>query len=157
MSHGQLIGIIEQLAEPVLTDLGFTLVDALFVHETGRWILRIKIDHRDAHGPTSHVTLGDCTAVSRALSAVLDVEAQIPMAYTLEVSSPGLDRRLRHAADFARFAGSLAEIRTKQPLEGGRVFHGVLGPLDDDTIIVTVDNTVRRIPIAQIERAKLKY
>lgn len=157
MDRTQLIEKIEQYSVPVLRDLGFILVDTLMVHEVGRWVLRLKIDHQDAHGPESHVSLDDCTRVSRSLSAVLEVEAQIPMAYTLEVSSPGLDRRLRSPADFERFAGSQAEVRTKHPLEGSRVFHGTLGHMEHDEVIITVDQRPRHIPWALIEKAKLRY
>ncbi len=157
MERGEIVGIIEQLADPVLADLGFVLVDAHLAHEAGRWVLRLKIDHLDARGPTSHVTVEDCTRVSRALSAVLDVEAQIPMSYTLEVSSPGLDRRLRREADFQRFVGSAAEIRTKIPINGCRAFHGVLGPVSNAAVEITVDQMQHEIPIECIEKAKLKY
>ncbi len=157
MARGELLGKIEQLAEPVVVDLGFNLVDAIMVHEAGRWVLRLKIERQDAQGPVSTVTIEDCTRVSRALAAVLDVEAAIPMAYTLEVSSPGVDRRLRTPADFARFAGSLVEVRTVRPIEGRRTFPGRLQAMINDEVIVIVDTVEHRIPFPQIERAKIKY
>src|SRR6476659_9969093 len=97
-----------QLSEPVVAGQGYELVDLEFKNEpqVGGWVLRVFIDKPDG------VSLDDCAAVSRELSAVLDVEDAIPIAYSLEVSSPGLNRPLKKAADFERFVGKKAKIRT---------------------------------------------
>src|SRR5262245_29442329 len=117
--HNRLISIVE----PVLAGAGLELVDLRFVLEQGGWVLRVQIDRpiaeiTDLHEvPSERVALSDCEDMSRELSAVLDVEDPIPQAYSLEVSSPGIDRPLRTAAHFAHFTGSEAKIQLAVPLQ----------------------------------------
>src|SRR3989440_5969096 len=96
-------------------------------------VLRVQID-RPGSGATAEesVSVEDCARVSRDLSAVLDVEDVVPTAYTLEVSSPGLDRPLRHAADYGRFAGRRAKLVMRQPVDGQMFFKGRLGGIEKD-------------------------
>ena len=103
---------LQSLVEPVVTGQGYELVDVEFKNELGAWILRVYIDkpHREDR-LEGGVGLDDCAQVSRELSAVLDVEDPIPQAYSLEVSSPGIDRPLRTAAHFQHFTGSEAKIQ----------------------------------------------
>ncbi len=108
---------IRNLLDPILDSLGLTLWDMEFQKHGPKWLLRIYID-REASG----VTLNDCEAVSRDLGALLDVEDIIPHAYTLEVSSPGLDRTLSKPEHFIRFSGNTVKIKTFQPLNGQKVF-----------------------------------
>jgi ribosome maturation factor RimP len=153
------------IVEPVLQANGYELVDLRFVLEQGGWVLRVCADlPLDPHVPASEipgdrVDLEDCENLSRELSAVLDVEDPIPQAYSLEVSSPGIDRPLRTAPHFAYFAGSEAKIQLAVPLhtETGerRNFRGTLRGVVDDKVTIEVDGTTFELPIADIDHAKL--
>jgi ribosome maturation factor RimP len=103
---------VRQLLDPILESMGLSLWDLEFHKQGPRWLLRIFIDRE-----SGDVTLGDCETVSRDLSAALDVEDIISHAYTLEVSSPGLDRTLSKPAHFVRFTGSTIRIKTYRPIE----------------------------------------
>jgi len=111
----------------------------------------VQIDGRD-YQP---VDLSACEQMSRELSAVLDVEDPIPQAYSLEVSSPGIDRPLRTAAHFQHFTGSEAKIALAVPQENRRNFKGVLRGVDDDRVVIDVDGQTFKLPIADIDSAKL--
>lgn len=142
---------IRTLASPVAEGFGLELVDVSFTTEHGRRILRIFIDRPGG------VTVDDCERVSRELGTVLDVEDPIPQSYTLEISSPGLDRPLKTEADFARFKGRRARIKTRQPLDGRRNFKAVIDAAAAGTVEVTdFDGRKFTIEISNIERAKLE-
>ena len=113
---------IRQLLDPILKSLGLDLWDLEFQKSGPKWLLRVYIDREIGGG----VTLGDCETVSRDLSTALDVEDFIQHAYTLEVSSPGLDRALTKPEHFERFSGSLVKIKTYQPINKEKVFKGKL-------------------------------
>jgi ribosome maturation factor RimP len=99
----------------------------------------------------------DCATLSRALSAVLDVEDPIASAYTLEVSSPGIDRPLTREKDYVRWAGHVARVETTQPIEGRRRFKGTLLGLENGTVRIRLeDGTEADVPLSQISRAKLE-
>ncbi len=119
----------------------------------GRPTLQVMAERRDRRP----MTVEDCARISRALSAVLDVEDPVPGAYDLEVSSPGLDRPLVRAEDYTRFAGFEAKVNTRAPIDGRRRFRGRVLGLDDDGTMVrlaTADGEVA-IAIDEIEAAKL--
>jgi ribosome maturation factor RimP len=127
-------------------------------------VLRVQID-RPGGGRTAEesVSVEDCARVSRDLSAVLDVEDVLPVAYTLEVSSPGLDRPLRHAADYGRFAGRRAKLVMREAVDGQMFFKGRLDGIEtgndhgrDVVIIVSDDGRSHRVPIGVITRANLE-
>ena len=107
------------------------------------------------------VGIADCQRVSHDLSALLDVEegdlelAALGQAYTLEVSSPGLDRPLRHGGDYRRFKGRLAKIVTTEPIDGQSAFAGRLAGLDGATVLLEQGRKVHRVPIEKIKRARL--
>ena len=139
------------LIAPVLGDLGFALVR---VRLTGRQRRTLQVMAERADGEP--VTVGDCARISRALSPVLDVADPIDGGYTLEVSSTGVDRPLVTRADFERFAGQPAELRTAEPIDGRRRFRGRLGGLDGDAIVVTLEgDDPMRIPLGAIAEARL--
>jgi len=157
------------IVEPVCTSAGYELVDLRFVLEQGGWVLRVCIDlplddtaDRTAV-PTDRVDLQDCEEMSRELSAVLDVEDPIPQAYSLEVSSPGIDRPLRTAAHFAYFAGSEVKIQLAHgvPADNTDVprknFRGVLAGVDEsgEHLRIDVDGKRWELPIADVDHAKL--
>jgi len=146
---------LQSLAEPVVTGQGYELVDLEFKNELGSWILRVFIDNPKAEGG---VGLEDCAQVSRELSAVLDVDDVIPMHYSLEVSSPGLNRPLRKESDFARFVGKKAKIRTSRPVgESRRNFSGTLVEVVGGKVKIDVGDQVCEVPIDAVEKANLVY
>ena len=113
------------------TASGLEIFDVRFRREAGGMVLRVQID-RPGPAITAEecVSVDDCARVSRELSAALDVEDVIPTAYTLEVSSPGLDRPLRHADDYRRFAGRRAKLVMREAVDGQTFFKGRLGGVD---------------------------
>ena len=142
---------IRELLDPILVSRGLFLWDMEFRKEGPKWLLRIYIDRE------SGVTLEDCETVSRDLSAVLDVEDFISHAYTLEVSSPGLDRTLSTPEHFKRFIGSRARIKTFLPVNGEKVFHGELAGIEGNIIKVRLEgDTVMEIPLGDISKASLE-
>ncbi len=142
---------IERLVGPILGSLGLSLWDLEYRKQGPRWLLRVFID-RGEEG----VSLDDCERVSRDLAAALDVEDLIPHAYTLEVSSPGLDRSLTRPEHYARFTGKLAKIKTFRPLEGQKVFRGrIAGAVDDKVTLDLEEGGSRVIPLAEIASASL--
>ncbi len=170
MNTADIVSKVEVVITPVLTELGFEVVELVMLRDEGRWVLRLRIDAPPGihpplplgrglgEGDAHHgVTIADCAKVARELGGVLDVEAQIPVAYSLEVSSPGLDRPLRTALDFARFAGSEVEIRTLEPIEERRNFRGRLDGVEDNIVRMTVDGQPFAIPMTIIEKAKKKF
>lgn len=140
---------LARLLEPAIERLGYELCD-LEVKLGGRdGVVRLFIDSPDG------ITLEDCEAVSRQVSALLDVEDPLPGHYTLEVSSPGLDRRLKKTEHFQRFLGEDVRIKLRLPLEGRRNFRGELHAADNDNVEVVVDGQVHSLPIESIESARL--
>ena len=133
------------LLEGPIEALGYELVELEFPPR----LLRVYIDREGG------VTVDDCEAVSRQVSAVLDVEDPIPGAYTLEVSSPGLDRPLRKAADFARFAGEQAKIELELPIDGRRRFAGTLKGCEAGEVNIEVDGVLHKLPLGGIGKARL--
>ncbi len=146
---------LQLLVEPVVTGQGYELVDLEFKNELGSWILRVFIDNPHAEGG---VGLEDCAQVSRELSAVLDVEDAITGHYSLEVSSPGLNRPLKKEADFARFVGKKAKIRTRHPVgESRRNFSGTLVAVAAGKVKIDVGDQVCEVPVEDVEKANLVY
>lgn len=130
--------------------LGFELVDVELMGGRQHQTLRVYID--SSHG----VTVDDCAEVSRQLSAILDVEDPFSSSYTLEVSSPGLDRPLVTPADFRRFQGATIKVKLFSGIEGGRRnFTGRLLDTTPEGIVVEVDNERFQLPFDAIERARL--
>lgn len=149
---------IRAAAERVATSSGLELFDVQFRRESSGWVLRVILDRPDEpeSGSVEGVTLGDCQRVSQDLSAILDVEDVIDRKYTLEVTSPGLDRPLRHEADYRRFAGRLAKIVVARPVEGQSHFAGRLKGVEDGAVLVEVGkDKVKRIPLDLITRGRL--
>src|SRR5262249_29948621 len=156
---------LTSVAAPVCHAAGFDLVELRFVLEQAGWVLRVCVDLPLEAGvalqevPSDRVDLEDCENLSRELSAVLDVNDPIPQAYSLEVSSPGIDRPLRTAAHFTHFTGSEAKIQLDGPLhtETGerRTFGGFLRGVTDERVKIDVDGQSFELPIADIDHAKL--
>lgn len=148
---------IEGLIEPALTAMGYDLVRVAVQGGESRKTLQIMAERRDGEG----MSVDDCADISRAVSAVLDVEDPIAGAYTLEVSSPGIDRPLVKRGDFERFAGFEARIETVQPVAGRKRFRGRLMGVTGDEVRLrepakaagAADETL--VPLTAIVRAKL--
>jgi ribosome maturation factor RimP len=149
---------VRAAAARVAAGYGLELYDVQFRREGSGMVLRVQIDRP---GPAStaeeSVSVDDCARVSRDLGAILDVEDIVPTAYTLEVSSPGLDRPLRDAGDYRRFAGRQAKIVMSEPVDGQRYFKGRIGGLEgSDVVIDGEDGRRHRVPLRIITRANLE-
>lgn len=156
MDTVKLLQQVEEKVQPVLENLGLQLAEREFIFQNGRWILRLYIDRGEGcEGGT--VTLADCETASRALEGVLDVENFIPHRYSLEVSSPGLERPLRYARDFERFAGERVEVTTARHLEGRSHFTGTLIGVRDRQIILKEPEREWKIPFEDLKKAKVKF
>ena len=141
------------LARPALAAAGLALVDVEFVRTDGAWVLRFFIDMQNDNG----VTIDTCTAASRLLDPLLDAAEAIPGPYRLEVSSPGIDRRVRWPEDFARFAGEQLRIQLRAPLEGRRRLEGTLrGIAEDEVLLEDADERTWHVPLHTIARATLR-
>ena len=141
---------IEEIIEPAVQDLGFEIVR---VQLSGKHNPRLQIMAEPIVGDI--MTVDHCATISRAVSAILDVDDPIEGAYTLEVSSPGLDRPLVKLRDFERFAGFDARIETFEAVGGRKRFRGCLSSVEGETIIIEVDGTDMSIPYPLVRRAKL--
>jgi ribosome maturation factor RimP len=143
---------IEALVRPTVEGLGYLLVR---VQVSGRQRLRVQIMAERADDQPMMVD--DCAHLSRALSAVLDVEDPIRTAYTLEISSPGIDRPLVRLADFDRFIGKEAQVELVRPIDGRRRFRGRLAGTRGERVVLALDSTDEKLEVAHadIQRAKL--
>lgn len=141
---------IERMITPTVEGLGFAIVR---VQVTGKRTPHVQVMAEPREGGT--MTVDDCAEISRAISAVLDVDDPIAGAYTLEVSSPGIDRPLTRLEDFRRFAGLEAQIEADRPVDGRRRFRGRLAGVAGDAVEIEVDGQPMRLPHADIRRAKL--
>ena len=149
---------IRATAERVVGAHGLEVVDVHLTRESVGWVVRVTIDRPGPAGtPEESVGIGDCSLVSRELSTILDVEDPLDRAYTLEVTSPGLDRALRHEADYRRFAGRLAKLVLEQPVDGQTFFNGRIQGVEGGEVVILVGKKERahRIPIDGIKRANL--
>lgn len=124
----------EKLIEPIVTELGFELVDVEFVKEVGMWYLRAYIDKPGG------ITVDDCEAVSRRFSDILDEKDYIEESYIFEVSSPGLGRPLKKEKDFKRSMGEEVEIRTYRNVGKQKEFTGILTGYDKDTVTISYED-----------------
>ena len=149
---------VRALAARVAATHGLDLFDVQFRREAGGMVLRVQIDRPGASATAEDsVSVEDCAVVSRDLSAVLDVEDVVAAAYTLEVSSPGLDRPLRGADDYRRFAGRRAKLVMREAVDGQTYFKGRLGGVEGGEVVIEgEDHRRHRVPIAIITRANLE-
>jgi len=141
---------LRQTLATVVEAMGYELVGVEFHARPDNALLRVYLDSE--HG----ISLEDCQRVSHQLGGLLDVEDLIAGRYTLEVSSPGLDRPLFEARHFARFAGSEVRIQLRELLDGRRKLVGrLLGMCDDNVVIVDSEGQEWRVPLERIEKARL--
>jgi len=140
---------IQVLIEPAVTALGYELVGAEYLSQGRHSLLRIYIDSEDG------ITLEDCERVSHQVSGILDVEDAIQGHYSLEVSSPGLDRPLFTLDHFKRFIGKQAKIKLAAPIDGRRKFNGVIRAVGDNQVVLEMDAEEFELPFNAIEKANL--
>ena len=135
--------------EPLVAEAGYELIEVEFGRHGASGLLRVFIDRPEG------ITVDDCAAVSRVISALLDERDFIESHYTLEVSSPGIARPIRREKDFERFAGEPIRLTTVTPIEGRKRFKGVLCGIDDGLVGVEVDGTEYRIHVENVKQANL--
>lgn len=142
---------LSHMLQPAIEVLDLELWGVEYLTKGRSALLRVYIDSEEG------VTIDDCEKVSRQISAILDVEDPIAGEYTLEVSSPGLDRPLFTAEQYAAYVGEVINVRLNSPIDGRRKFKGVLNSADPKTIVMTVDNQPVEILFSQIEKANVAY
>lgn len=142
---------IENLVTPVCESMGYDVVRITVGGSEHRKVLQIMIERRDARP----MTVDDCASVSRALSPVLDEHDPIEGNYSLEVSSPGIDRPLVKLADFDRFKGYEAKVESSVPVGGRKRFTGRLQGVDGDNVVILFDGEPVSVPFVHVAKAKL--
>ncbi len=145
-----------ELFEPVVNGMGFDLIEIEHFPNPKHGVLRLFIDKPvGAEGETVGVVIEDCSAVSRQISALIDVEDPINGKFNLEVSSPGLDRPLRRLQDFQRFTGAIVKLKTVMPMDGQRNFKGRLLTATEDSVIIETDEEEISLPMSAIDKARI--
>jgi len=157
-----------EIAEPVVAGAGYELVDLQYRREQRGWVVRVFIDHPIGHpiGHPTGITFEDCEAVSRQLSPALDVQDPLPHAYTLEVSSPGIDRPLRTVEHFRQAVGKEAKVvlsRGADEYEGRRNYKGIVKAVDEheergqqvESVAIEIDGQTYRLRVGDIASASL--
>lgn len=144
---------IRGVAHRVTSGRGFELADVELKRQRGGYFVRLYVDKEGGIG------LDDLRSVSEEVSAILDVEDPVPASYTLEVSSPGLDRPLKTEADYRRFLGRLARVSSYEPVDGRRHWTGRLRSFEDGVVAIALEKeggTLCRIPFAKIAHGRLE-
>ncbi len=140
---------LNQLVASVVEPMGYELFGIEYLSGNDSGLLRVYIDK------DSGIILDDCVAVSRQLSAMLDVEDPLQNAYQLEVSSPGIDRPLFVKEHFERFAGNKVRIKLRTKLQGRKNFEGILKGVQDAGVMLEIDGEMECLPLDQIDKARL--
>lgn len=152
---------IRSIADRIARSYGVEIFDVQLRREPIGWVLRVILDRRLATASCENearetINLADCKRVSEDLSAVLDVDVSFDFTYTLEVSSPGLDRPLRHLDDCRRFVGRLATIITTEAVDGQRYLAGRITGVEREQVVIATDKQrIHRIPWPLVTRARL--
>ncbi|MFO0658847.1 MAG: ribosome maturation factor RimP [Polyangiaceae bacterium] len=146
------------MIEPVLRAHGVEAVEITLNREQGGWVLRVTIEVPGRTEPGAGVTLDMCADVSRDISRTLDVADMIEHAYNLEVTSPGVERPLRTAAEFARFAGQPAKVMFSKALpDGQKVIRGLIEKVDGDRVTLVSDGKAIEFVVADVKQANLVF
>ena len=140
---------LNNLVNSVVTGLGFQVWGYEYRPHSESALLRIFIENEGG------VSIDHCTQVSRQIGAALDVDDIIPVAYILEVSSPGIDRVLFTPEQYKNYIGEAVKVRTRSPIEGRRNFKGTIESVGENEVNVTVDNDTFVIPFNVVDRARL--
>jgi len=145
----QVVKLVEQIALPIVQEADLELVDVEFLKEGGRWYLRIFIDKPEG------ISHEDCRFVSERIDRLLDEKVPISHSYTLEVSSPGIDRPIKKVEDYTRFRGRNIVIATFAPINGRKKFSGRLAGTRMGDVVIDMDGAELFIPLEQIASARL--
>ncbi len=140
---------LQALLAPVVEALGYECWGVEFISQGRHSVLRVYIDRPEG------ILIDDCEAVSRQVSGILDVEDPISGEYTLEVSSPGMDRPLFTLEQFAKHAGEQVKIRLRSPYEGRRNYQGILRGVEEQDVVVLVDDHEYLLPIDSIDKVNI--
>ncbi|MBU3947971.1 MAG: ribosome maturation factor RimP [Proteobacteria bacterium] len=149
MIRDEIIAKVKEFAETICESIGIELIHVEYQRETGGSVVRLYVDKQGG------VTLNDCTLVSRQLIDMLDINLNTDIPYSLEVSSPGVNRPLGKPEDFEKFKGNTAKIRTSVPLEGQKNFKGVLLGFNDGFVGLNINDKMVAIPYKEITKARL--
>lgn len=150
MVEKETVDRVRAIVDPILSEEGMELVDLEYRRESRGWVLRLYLDKEGG------VTLDDCSRVSQEVGRILDVEDFIQTPYTLEVSSPGLSRRLKTEKDFMKYRGRLIKVRTFDSIENRRQFKGRLLGISEDKLEIEGDGGIFQIPLSKVARANLE-
>ena len=146
---------VREIIQPTADELGYYLWNVEYVKEGADFVLRVTIDRFDAE---EGITIDDCEAMSRAIDPILDLHDPIPDQYLLEVSSPGIERELTRDDHFDLCVGEKVEVRLFAPVDGSRVWVGILGERDEEgNIPVETAGTVRTFPRAAISKVRTVF
>jgi ribosome maturation factor RimP len=140
---------LTEMLTPCVEDLGYELVGIEYIRAGKHSTLRVYIDQE------AGILVDDCAAVSRQISAIMDVEDPISNEYTLEVSSPGLERPLFSAAHYQAFIGSEVRLQLRMPIQNRRKWKGVIASVDGEIISVNVNGTEERFALSNIQKANI--
>ncbi|MDZ7790690.1 MAG: ribosome maturation factor RimP [Xanthomonadales bacterium] len=141
---------LQALLAPLVEDLGYEFVGIEYQSNPKNRVIRLYIDR-----PEVGIGIEDCERVSREVSALLDVEDPVSGQYTLEVSSPGIERPLFTGAHFERFVGEVAKVMLAIPMDGRRKFKGLIVGADEEQVVLEVDGERYTLTVADIQRANL--
>ena len=146
------------VVEPVLRAHRVEGVELVWKTDRGGWVLELTVERPDTRMPGAGITLDVCTDISRDLSAALDVADLIPQRYRLEVGSPGVERALYSPRDYTRFAGQLARLKLREPLDGQHVLRGTLQGLDDSQrVVIDTERGIVALEHDAIESGRLVF
>ena len=140
---------LTEMFTPSVEDLGYELVGIEYIRAGQHSTLRVYIDQE------SGILVDDCAAVSRQISALMDVEDPITNEYTLEVSSPGLERPLFNAQQYVAFIGEEVKVQLRMPIQNRRKWKGIIDSVEGEIICVNVDGTLERFALSNIQKANI--
>lgn len=146
----KIVGIVTELARPIVEQLGCELWDVEYVSEGGQWYLRIYIDKEDG------ISINDCENVSRAMDPILDEKDPIASSYIFEVSSAGLERTLKLPAHFQRFLGENVEVKLYKPLDGSKLYSGTLSAYENGGVTIEIGGAPMTFTKEQIASVRLR-
>lgn len=144
-----LVRRLTELAAPVVEDFGCELVELQFRREAPGWVLRLVIDNENGVG------IDDCARISREVAHLLEVEDLIEHAYSLEVSSPGLDRPLKSEKDFVRCKGKKAKVVVREPIDGQNQCIGLIEDVTRESVTLRTGHGTIEIPFTRMKKARL--
>ncbi len=142
---------VVDLVEPVLDEMGFELVDVEYVSNYGKWVLRLYIDKE------AGVTIDDCVTVSREIGDLIDIKEVVTHKYTLEVSSPGIDRPLKKEKDIVGAVGKKVKVKMVTPVNGRRSFTGLLKEFENGRLHIETGGAPVSLPWTEVDKANLVY